>query len=225
MKRPVQAKNANGLSGTGRQLKLLIADEHALFAEGIAKLLEKRFFETSIVSTYADFLEAMTASPPHLVIADFYLSGMSCIDAIEQGRQRPNAPPFLLIPPDAEQDTVRRAMAAGARGIIHRRCTARELRRAVDCILDGCTYVAASLMFSQVAGDRKLQPILTVKQRQILEHVALGMRARDIAERLNLSVRTVESHKFAIMRQLGVRSSIDMVRLAVAAGVLNYHPA
>lgn len=76
MKRPVQAENANGIAGTERQLKLLIADEHALFAEGIAKLVEKRHFETSIVSTYADLLEAMAASPPHLVIAALHLSSL-----------------------------------------------------------------------------------------------------------------------------------------------------
>lgn len=203
---------------------LLLVDGHTLVAEGIAKLLESRFSRIWIASTAARFQELVSQVRPTLVIADLYLPGASCIALMDGMLQQEGAPAFIFLPAEAGPDTVTHAIAAGAKGFLHRRCSSQELFRAIDCIMDGCTYVAASFLASQAeaeaAAPKRRQGMLTAKQLQVLEHVALGMRAQDVAQKLHLSTRTVESHKRAIMRQLNVGNSLEMVRVAREDGIL-----
>lgn len=205
----------------GKQFgNLVLADEHTLVAEGIAKLLEDSFSRVSIASTADRFREVVRNVRPSLVITDLYLPGSGCIELMEGILQEQRAPAFMFLPAEADPDTVARAMAAGAKGFLHRRCGSQELFRAIDCVMGGCTYVAASLLVSPAGAPKRRKAILTTKQLQVLEHVALGMRAQEVAQRLHLSTRTVESHKRAIMRQLDVRSSLEMVRVARDEGIL-----
>ncbi|RLK56422.1 LuxR family two component transcriptional regulator [Stenotrophomonas rhizophila] len=203
---------------------LVLADGHTLVAEGMAKLLESRFSRIWIASTAARFQELVSQVRPTLVITDLYLPGASCIALMDRMLKQEGAPAFIFLPAEAGPDTVTQAMTAGAKGFLHRRCSSKELYRAIDCVMSGCTYVAASFLASQAeakaAAPKRRQAMLTAKQLQVLEHVALGMRAQDVAQKLHLSTRTVESHKRAIMRQLDVGNSLEMVRVAREEGIL-----
>jgi DNA-binding NarL/FixJ family response regulator len=131
---------------------LVLADEHTLVAEGIAKLLEDSFSRVSIASTADRFREVVRNVRPSLVITDLYLPGSGCIELMEGILQEQRAPAFMFLPAEADPDTVARAMAAGAKGFLHRRCGSQELFRAIDCVMGGCTYVAASLLANHQAA-------------------------------------------------------------------------
>jgi DNA-binding NarL/FixJ family response regulator len=211
---------APAITERGSRRSLVVADTYTLVAECAAKVLESRFDSISIASTGEQLRHSILSSPPSLVLCDSYLPGTSCIQMMSQMHEEGGAPPFLFFPAEADPHTVSEAMAGGARGFIDKRCSVGELTRAVDCVLEGNTYVSARLVLTDPEPLRRSQLRLTTKQLQILGYVARGMRAQEIADFLHLSTRTVESHKRAIMRQLHVRSSIEMVRAARMEGLV-----
>jgi DNA-binding NarL/FixJ family response regulator len=129
--------------------------------------------------------------------------------------------PFVFLTMHADPELAAEAIQAGASGYVLKSSAGDELVRAIFEVLAGRTYVTPTLAARTIrAGVERAGTGLTLKQREILARVAQGLRSKQIAYELGLSVRTVESHKYTIMQELGVHSTVELVRKAAQVGLI-----
>ncbi len=200
--------------------RLIVADSYSIVAEGIASLVGSHFEQVSVATT-AQSLRTDLSQGDALVLTDLYVAGTSCVSLMQELQARAMGTAFVFLPAEATVAVAAQATDAGAKAFLHRRCPLKELERAIAAVQTGCTYLAASLVATREDLARQ-RPSLTTKQQLVLKLVAGGRSASDIAETLHLSLRTVESHKRAIMRQLGVQSIAAMLDLAKNEGLLGH---
>lgn len=208
--------NANG-AVPGRP-RVLLADDHQIVAEGIARLLAENYELLAILADGAGLVDATLEERPDIVVADIAMPDMSGIEALRQLRAAGSLVPVVFLTMHNEPVMVEEALDAGARGYVLKAAAGEELLKAMREVLAGGAYVSPSLMGNLVR--RSSTPALTARQRSVLELLAEGLRSREIAERLGLSVRTVEAHRHALMQALGARNSIELVREATRLGLI-----
>jgi DNA-binding NarL/FixJ family response regulator len=205
----------------GRQVRLLVADDHILVAQGIGQLLQPHFPHVRIVDSGEALMSALMSDTYDVVITDVSMSGMSGIEAMQQARQAGCTVPFIFLTMHGGAAISADAIRSGASGYLLKTSAGEELVRAVREVLAGRTYVASDIALRAIHGERQPSVILTDKQQRILEHVARGLRSKQIAYELGLSVRTVESHKYTIMQEFGVHGTVELVRRAEELGLID----
>lgn len=205
--------------------RILLADDHVLVTEALARLLEPRF---DVVGTVADgeaLLRAATALRPDVALVDVAMPMLGGLDA---GRRLLETLPackviFLTMAQDA--DLAAEALRIGASGYVVKTSAARELVQAVEAVLRGRTHVTPSLRpvtDPHAAGDveDEARPQLTARQRQVLELLGKGHAMKQVAAALGLSTRTVAFHKYQMMERFRLRSTAELVQFAIRHGVI-----
>lgn len=211
---------ANELSSSS-SLRLLIADDHRVVAQGIERLLHESFTHVDVVQSGEAVVDCVLAEGTDLVIADISMLGISGIEALRRVRQLGYETPFIFLTMHGDCRVAAEALRAGASGYLLKSSAGEELLRAIGEVREGRTYVTPTLAGPAIsATDSAVDCNLTEKQRRILQLVAQGLRSKQIAYELGISVRTVESHKYAIMQQLGVHGTVELVRKAEHMGLL-----
>lgn len=200
--------------------RLVLADDHLLVAQGIERLLEECFDVVELVFDGLALLDVIRRETPDLVIADISMPGMTGIDVMWQARQEGYSMPFIFLTMHAESEMASRAICAGGCGYVLKNSAGEELVYAVRQVLDGRTYVTPTVAANAITSSHRRCRNLTDKQQRVLEYVARGLRSKQIAFELGVSVRMVESHKYAIMQELGVHGTLELVRRAEQEGLL-----
>jgi DNA-binding NarL/FixJ family response regulator len=205
---------------------VLIADDHQIVIDGLTRLLESDF---DVAGTVQDGRELVTAAEklrPAVIVADISMPMLNGIESVRQikAAHREIKVVFLTMHPDVSY--AMRAFEAGASGYVLKHSASDELVTAIREALCGKTYVtpfiAGELMQAYKEGARR-QPGaidgLTVRQREVLQLIAEGHTAKDIAAILNISIKTVEYHKYRMMQDLGLETAAELVRYAVKHGI------
>jgi DNA-binding NarL/FixJ family response regulator len=191
-----------------------MADDHVLVAEGIGKLLEGNFELIGKVGDGFALVEAARELKPDLILADITLPGLGGLDAARQIlRDFPDAK-IVFITQHTELQYVREAIRIGALGYVVKQSASSELLTALQDALAGRTYISPVISQETLLASDAADP-LTPRQREVLRLVAEGLSAKQIAGILNISTKTVEFHKAAVMERLGVRSTAQLTRYAV----------
>lgn len=193
-------------------VKVLIADDHLMVGQGIESLLRSHFYATALVTSGEALLEAVRTAPPDIVVADISMAGISGFHAMQTLREEGHVMPFLLLTMHDEPALVAKAIRTGARGYVLKSSAGDELISALTCIMRGGTYVTPSLTVEAIRNSTAPRYTLTAKQSRILELVRNGLRSKQIADELGLSVRTIESHKYLIMQKLNVHGTLALIR-------------
>ena len=211
---------------------VLLADDHVLVAQGLEMLLLECFCNIRIVSDGESLVAAVEREPPDVVVSDISMAGMSGLDAMRALRGLGHEVPFVFLTMHADPELAAEAIEAGASAYVLKASAGEELVRAIFEVLAGRTYVTPTLAARTIRASAHRahavgasmrgggETTLTQKQREILARVAQGLRSKQIAFELGLSVRTVESHKYAIMQEFGVHSTVELVRKAAHAGLI-----
>ncbi|MCD9085325.1 response regulator transcription factor [Stenotrophomonas sp. SY1] len=202
--------------------RVLVADDHMLVAQGIERLLTDCFESIELVASGEELVEALRRDPADVVVADISMPGISGIDAMRVMRNEGCPTPFVFLTMHNESNMAVEALRAGARGYVLKSAAGEELVRALNGVMDGQTYVSPTLAANAIASSGRSRYTLTEKQLCILEYVARGLRSKQIAYELGVSVRTVESHKYAIMQALGVHGTLELVRRAEQEGLIRH---
>jgi DNA-binding NarL/FixJ family response regulator len=200
--------------------RAVLADDHLIVMEGIAKLLEEKVRLVALAATGRALLDAIRRTSPDIIIADVNMPHGNGIDALKSVRAAGSQTPFLFLSMHAEGPLVAGVMRAGASGYVLKSAAGDELLRAVDAVLAGGTYVSPSLsakMLSRFSVDRYR---LTPKQDQILHLTGRGLRSKQIAAKLAISTKTVEAHRYALMQIFEVHSALELVRRATDLGCM-----
>ena len=209
-----------------KRARVLLADDHKIITEGLRSLLEPEFELAGTVEDGRALVAAAQELNPDVVVADISMPLLNGIEAVRQLKKAGSRAKviFLTMHPDATYAT--RAFEAGASGFVLKHSASSELLTAIREALKGRTYVtpmiAKDLMQAYKGGPprrRKPDPHLTARQREVLQLVAEGFSAKEIASMLNISARTVEFHKYRIMEDLNLRTIAELIQYAVKHGI------
>ena len=207
--------------------RILLADDHRIVAEGLSSLLTAEFELVGVVEDGRALVESAKKLRPDVIVADITMPHLNGIDALAQlKKENPNVRVvFLTMHRDAVY--ARRALEAGASGYVLKHSAPAELVMAIRAALDGKTFITPSLtgeVFEAIKRDpKKLKdPVasLTPRQREILQLLAEGRSAKEIAATLGISPRTVEFHKYQMMESLQIRSSAELTHFAIKHGLV-----
>jgi DNA-binding NarL/FixJ family response regulator len=208
--------------------RVLIADDHRILAEGLRGLLEPEFEVVGVVGDGRELLAAALAQRPDVIVADVTMPSLNGIDAAAQARAAGAGAKVVFLTMHRDVAYARRAMEAGAAGFVLKHSAAAELVSAVREALQGRTYVtpliAGELLQSYrecAAAPRDPVHRLTARQREVLQLVAEGRSAKEVAALLKISVRTAEVHKARVLEVLGLGSTAELVQYAIRNAIIS----
>jgi len=208
--------------------RVLMADDHSLILAGLRKLVEG---ECEVVGTVEDgraLVEAAQKLRPDLILLDISMPLLNGLEATRQLTKLVPESKVIILTMHASPTYATEAFQAGASGYLLKRSAASELSQAIQSVLQGRQYLTPLItkdvldsVFKPSTGERgtPASTALTPRQREVLQLVAEGRGTKEIATILNVSVKTVEFHKFRIMQQLDIHTTADLTKYAITHGI------
>jgi len=203
---------------------VVLADDHQIVLEGLRSLLKENFELLGTASNGRELMELCTRLRPDVVVADISMPLLNGIDAVQQLRQQGFEAKVVFLTMHRDQTYATRALEAGASGYVLKHAASDELVPAIQAALRGQTYVSAALRSeareAAAFGGGKTVADLTARQREVLQLVAEGKSAKEIAAILGISPRTAETHKYKLMDELGLKTGAELVQYAIRHGLV-----
>ena len=209
-------------------IRVLIADDHRLVRAGIRALLE-RLPGMDVIAEANDGREVVQfveQHQPHLVLMDIAMPGLNGLEATRQVTKRFPSVRVIILSTYGDEEHVSQALRAGATGYVLKGAALEELVLAIRSVAQGETYLSPPLLEPVIREyvrrtNAELSPRerLSHRQAEILQLIAEGNTAKQIALELNISVKTVETHRAKLMERIGVRDLASLVRYAVKIGL------
>lgn len=211
-------------------LKVLLADDHAMFVEGLRALLKDSFNLVGVVHDGRALLKAVEDLSPQVVVADVSMPMLNGVDAVRQIKNiRPDTK-VVMLTMHAEPQLAAQAFRAGALGYVLKTSAGEELITAIEEVSKGRAYLTPliakdllSVLIEAKAPEQagKQEAQLTPRQREVLQLIAEGRTMKEIANILHISPRTAESHKYEMMDVLGVSTTAELVQHAIRLKLLS----
>jgi DNA-binding NarL/FixJ family response regulator len=230
---PLRPSIAPTLSFSQRKkvIRILIADDHAMFAEGVESLLagEPDFTFCGKAGTAAEALKAVAATKPDVLLLDINLPDQSGLEVCKQIRADWPDIKILALTMFSEESYISAVLAMGAQGYLLKNTGKAELCMAIRALASGKTYfsqevtdtVMRGLMRDRTAATTKEIPKISRREREVLKLILDECTTQEIAAQLFLSEKTVESHRAALLAKLGVRNTAGLVKAAIQWNLVN----
>lgn len=214
------------------QIRILLVDDHAVLREGLRLLLcaQPNMTVVGEAQSGEEAVQLARALQPDVVLMDLAMPGRGGIDATADIRRECRRTRVLALTMHDDPAYLRSVLAAGASGYVLKRAAPADLLAAIQTTHRGETYLPPSLAGSVVAellgrkarktGAAVAGDTLSEREREVLCLVAEGHTNQQVAERLALSVKTVETYRARLMEKLGLKSRVDLVRYALSSGFL-----
>ena len=206
-------------------LRVLLADDHALVRAGMRALLAE-LPGIEVVAETGDGREALRLvreRKPDIALLDSSMPELNGLEVVGRiARDHPNTRAIILSM-HGDDESVRRALVAGAAGYLLKNSDRRELELALRAVARGDTWLSPSLTKRVVATytqGASPDAVLTPRQREVLQLVAEGHSNKEIASRLNVALKTVETHRTELMERLGIHGVASLVRYAIQVGLV-----
>jgi DNA-binding NarL/FixJ family response regulator len=209
-------------------IKILIADDHGVVAEGLKHLIEAQA-DMRVVAIAADGREAVRVAreaQPDVVLMDLSMPELNGADAARAILERDPKCRVIVLSMYADREYVRRALRAGAAGYVVKRSAAKEVVEAIRAVFGGGRYLSprvADVVIDDYADDKAADPLsrLSAREREVLQLIAEGRTGAEIAQRLSLSQKTVETYRARLVEKLGIRDVAGLVRFAIQRGLVS----
>jgi DNA-binding NarL/FixJ family response regulator len=210
--------------------RILMADDHAIVLAGLRKLVEAEGEVVGMVEDGRALVEAAQQLRPDIVLLDISMPLLNGLDAARQISKLVPESKLIFLTMHATPTYATEAFKAGASGYLIKRSAAVELKQAIQAVMRGQHYMtplitkdvlAATLQSQDGQFNKPLVTSLTQRQREVLQLVAEGKGTKAIASLLNISVKTVEFHKFRIMSELDLHSTAELVKYAIGEGLVS----
>lgn len=209
-----------------KTIKVLIAEDHTLVRAGLRSLLGELSW-VDVVGEAANGREALrlvAEHKPHVVLMDITMSDLNGLEATARlTRHHPNTR-VIILSMHSNEEYVRRALGVGAAGYMLKDAERAELELALKSVARGESYLSPAVsrpVITDYAERASRDPVgrLTPRQREILQLIAEGHSTREIAAKLDLSAKTIETHRAQLMSRLDIHDVAGLVRYAIRAGV------
>ena len=206
-------------------LRALIADDHPLARQGLRAQLEKEGLQ--VVAAAADGHEAVTLAAkltPDVAVLDIGMPGLNGLDAAREIIRQELARAVVLFTMHAEDHYVLEALRAGVKGYVLKSQPPQTVAEAIRQALRGDVYlspgVSRILVDAYVSGREPTADLLSPRERQVLQLVAEGNTTKEIAQILDVSVKTADSHRGRLMKKLDIHETAGLVRYAIRRGII-----
>lgn len=208
-------------------IRVLLADDHGVLRDGLRRLIETDP-GIRVVAAANDGHEAVAKAAdtrPEVVVMDISMPGLNGVEATRSIARTSPATRVLILSMHGSADVVRRALAAGARGFVHKESAGEEILAAIRAIAGGARYLGAGIAPAvNIAGVRRRGrggEELTATEREIVRLVAEGCSTAEAAAQLGLSPRTVETYRGRLMAKLQLEDAAGLVRFAIRSGIVH----
>lgn len=215
-----------------KKIRIVLADDHQLFRKGLRALLEQQP-DLTVVAEAKDGREAVAAvqsQKPDVLVVDVGMQNLNGIEAARQLTESHSEAAIVILSMHSDESYVLRALKAGAKGYLLKDSAEDDLISAIHAVTNGKSFFSPAV--SKVLLDdymRKLQKLgaedpydlLTPREREILQLVVEGKSNKDVANLLNLSVYTVETHRSNIMEKLNLKGVPELMLYAVRKGIIS----
>jgi DNA-binding NarL/FixJ family response regulator len=214
------------VSGAGRRTaRVLIIDSHPIVREGLRRIIENEddLLVCAEADTAKDARSAIQVGNPDVIIADISLKQGDGIELVRGVRAHHPALPILVLSVYDEAIYAERMLSVGANGYMTKHATSEQILLSLRRVIDGGIYVSEAVGYNMIrrvtAGGRQMSadPVdrLSIRELQILQLVGKGMSTREAAHFLNLSIKTIESHRQRIKSKLNLRTGTQLVQYAI----------
>lgn len=209
-----------------RSTTVVLADDHAIVREGFAALCAAQGMQ--VLGQCADgrgALEMVLTLQPDFAILDLHMPGMDGAEVVRQLRTRGCPAKLIILSISREEDTVRKALRAGADAYLLKDGPSRHLRDAVAFVREGGVYVSPLLRGAGLFTEREDGPAnvplaaLSPRELEVFQQLVNGLRAKDIATLLGISPKTVDTYRASLFRKLNVRDLVGLVKFAIDRGL------
>jgi len=218
-------------------IKILIADDHTLIRAGIRQLLQNMhgFEVVGEASNGREAIEKIKDLQPDVVLLDIAMNELNGLEVAERVSRDFDSVYIIILSMYSNEEYILQALKVGAHGYLLKDSAPNELEIAINAVIRGEIYLSPSISKSlvndyllRISGSIKEEKEkgsvfekLTSRQREILQLIAEGNSTKDIALKLNLSIKTVESHRMQIMRRLEIHDIPGLVRYAIRKGIIS----
>lgn len=210
-------------------IRIILVEDHGLVRAGMKALLQK-IEGTEVVADMGDGLEAVKyvqTDTPDLVLMDIAMPGLNGLDATARILRESPTTRVILLSMHANEEYLQQALQVGASGYLLKGAELAELELAIRTVAKGERYLTPAVAKYAIEAYREktegpVGPLakLSMRQREILQLIAEGHTTKDIAQRLNLSVKTVETHRSQLMERLEIHDVPGLVRFAIGVGLV-----
>ncbi len=209
------------------KLRILLADDHLLVLEGFRRILESQYELVGTVEDGRALLHAAKELQPDIVILDISMPLLNGIDAAAQLKKIcPNAK-IIIVTMHADTEYIQSAFEAGATAYVLKRSAVDELEQAIRAAVTGHSYITPlitkdmlNVFLSKSSETSAETHTLTMRQREVLQLLAEGRTAKEIANLLKVSSRTIEFHKSQILMRLKLHTTADLIKYALTHGIV-----
>jgi two-component system response regulator NreC len=208
---------------------VMLADDHTLVRAGVRKILEAHS-GFSVVGEAADGRAAIAAlkqQPVDVLVLDLTMPGMDGFEVLRRAKSVRPEIKVLVLTMHASAEYVARAIREGADGYLLKDSAVQDLVAAIQAVMAGREYYSppvqrelSEMVRGNAGGKRRTEPI-TDREREVLKLVAEGLSTKEIATRLDISTRTVETHRANLMRKLGLHSVARLTQYAIREGLID----
>ncbi len=203
--------------------RIVIVDDHPMVAEGIRAILES-FDDIEVLATFSsgqEIIDNAATLAPDVVLLDLNMPGMNGLTAIEILLETHAEMRILVLSMHDSPEYISTALSHGAMGYVLKDVPTEEIKTAIDSVMQGQRYMCTGAKGSLVPDESNdVRDTLTGREQTVLLQLAKGRSNKEVAAALDISVRTVETHRKNIKRKLGISSTAGLTRYAMEHGVL-----
>ena len=207
--------------------RILLVDDHQMFREGLKAVLKSET-DFQVVGEAADGMQAVELCrelAPDVVIMDISMPEMNGVEATGKIHAESPGIKIIILSMHTEKRYILGALKAGATGIVAKNSASAELRTAIETVVSGQTYLSPSVSNVLVqnlleSGADTGEKMLSPRERQILQLIAMGKGAKEIGNELGISNKTVEAHRMQLMNKLDIRNVAELVKYAIREGMV-----
>ncbi|HEY2384233.1 MAG TPA: response regulator transcription factor [Terriglobia bacterium] len=202
--------------------RIILADDHTILTDALVDILKDHFDIAGVARNGRELITKVQQLRPDVIVADITMPELNGIDAARTLHKEASTSKLIFLTMHADLPLVEEAFRAGALGYVLKICPAEELIRAIQSVSRGARYITPLLAGDLISTLVTMSPLpatrettLTSRQREVLQLLAEGKTMKEVAVQLGISTRTSESHKYEIMRLLGIQTTAELIRYAV----------
>ena len=208
-------------------IKVALVDDHSLFCLAMKALFDKNDSEIRIVF-YTDDIDELLAyitdNEIDVILLDIIMPKVSGIEALRRIKAHDAEMPVVMLSASSSQDIIQEAIQNGADGFLSKQADVHEIISAATSAAEGVHYYGkdiAQLIYDIKVSKSDVHIQLSKREQEVVELCSEGLTCHEIAERLFISPRTIETHKNAIFKKLGIHNSVELVRYAINHGIIS----